>query len=223
MKMIELKNISKDFKIGDQLVTILKPTTLTINEGEFIALIGPSGSGKSTLLTIIGALQKPTNGDLTINEKNISQLTNKELTQLRFDEIGFILQASNLVPYLTIQEQFELQYRFNKEKINLKKIDETLDNLGIKQLKHKYSEEISGGERQRAAVGLALIKEPKIILADEPTASLDTKKAFEIMAIFKEITEKTKTTIIVVTHDLRILDHCDRILTMNDGILSEKN
>ncbi|HCM89282.1 MULTISPECIES: ABC transporter ATP-binding protein [Vagococcus] len=223
MKTIELKNISKDFKIGEQLVNILKPTTLTINEGEFIALIGPSGSGKSTLLTIIGALQKPTNGDLMINGKNISQLTNKELTQLRFDEIGFILQASNLVPYLTIQEQFELQYRFNKEKINFKKIDETLDNLGIKQLKHKYSEEISGGERQRAAVGLALIKEPKIILADEPTASLDTKKAFEIMAIFKEITEKTKTTIIVVTHDLRILDNCDRILTMNDGILSEQN
>lgn len=223
MKTIELKNISKDFKIGEQLVNILKPTTLTINEGEFIALIGPSGSGKSTLLTIIGVLQKPTNGDLMINGKNISQLTKKELTQLRFDEIGFILQASNLVPYLTIQEQFELQYRFNKEKINFKKIDETLDNLGIKQLKHKYSEEISGGERQRAAVGLALIKEPKIILADEPTASLDTKKAFEIMAIFKEITEKTKTTIIVVTHDLRILDNCDRILTMNDGILSEQN
>ncbi len=221
MKAIELKKVSKDFKIGGQITTVLQPTDLTINQGEFIALIGPSGSGKSTLLTIIGALQKPTTGNILINGKDITQLSSKELTQLRFDDIGFILQTSNLVPYLTIEEQFELKYKFNKDKIDSDKINSTLENLGISHLKNKYSEDISGGERQRAAIGLALIRGPKIILADEPTASLDTKKAFEVMAIFKKITAETGTTIIVVTHDLRILDNCDRVFSMNDGVLTE--
>lgn len=222
MSVIELKQVSKSFENGDQVQTVLNAINLKINKKEFNVIIGPSGSGKSTLLTIIGALQQPTSGEVTINEKLLTSLNQRELSKLRFSEIGFILQASNLVPYLTVVEQFELKYKVTGEKVNQERINELLNSLSINHLAQKYPEDISGGERQRVAIGLALLKEPKLILADEPTASLDTKKAFDVIDILKKITNDTQTTVVMVTHDVRMLKECDRIFEINDGVLKEE-
>lgn len=222
MTIIKLSKIKKEFKIGDEVVTVLKPTDLVMGSGEFNAIVGPSGSGKSTLLTIIGALQKPSEGIVKINNQSLENLNQKELSKLRFSEIGFILQSSNLIPYLTVKEQLELKYKVKNQKSDFDRIDELLEILSISHLLNKYPEDISGGERQRVAIALALLNQPKIILADEPTASLDTQRALEVIDIFKKITETTKTTIIMVTHDLRMLKKCDRVFEMNDGTLIEK-
>ncbi|MGX6962229.1 ABC transporter ATP-binding protein [Vagococcus xieshaowenii] len=221
MNVIELNKVTKNFTVGSNEVTILKETSLTIDEGNFVAIVGPSGSGKSTLLTIMGALQSPTSGSISINEKNVSNLSKNELSSVRFNDIGFVLQASNLVPYLTLKEQFELKYKYKKEKYDKERVQEVMDKLSITHLADKYPDDISGGERQRAAIGLALVLSPKIILADEPTASLDTEKAYEVVEVFQKISHESNTTIIMVTHDTRMLSYCDRILEMNDGVLSE--
>jgi len=220
--MIEVKNISKDFIDGNKINTVLKSTNVTINEGEFVAVVGPSGSGKSTFLTIIGALQKPTQGELYINNKNIDSLSEKGRSNLRFNTIGFVLQGSNLVPYLTIKEQFQLKLSQSKIKNKNEKITEMLNKLSIAHVENKYPEDISGGERQRVAIGLALILDPPILLTDEPTASLDSHKAFEVIKLLKEISNERKTTVVMVTHDKRMLSFCDRVFEMNDGVLEDK-
>lgn len=221
MSVIELKDISKNFNVGNVEVNILKPTDLSIEKGEFLAIVGPSGSGKSTLLTIMGALQTPTTGSLMIGGKEVTKLKANDLSELRFEKIGFVLQASNLVPFLTVKEQFELKYRYAKEKVNQKRIAEVMSNLSITHLADKYPEDISGGERQRVAIGNALLLNPSIILADEPTASLDTEKAYEVVELLQEISKKENTTIVMVTHDTRMLSYCDRIVEISDGVLSE--
>lgn len=219
--MIEIKNISKDFIDGNKTNTVLKSTNVTIEKGEFVAIVGPSGSGKSTLLTIIGALQKPTQGDLYINNKNVYDLSENGRSDLRFNTIGFVLQGSNLVPYLTVREQFQLKLSQSKMKNKNNRITEMLDKLSIGHIENKYPEEISGGERQRAAIGLALILNPPILLTDEPTASLDTDKAFQVIELLKEISDERETSVIMVTHDKRMLSFCDRVLEMNDGVINE--
>ncbi len=220
--MIKLRNISKDFNDGSKDVTVLKPTTLTINRNEFTAIIGPSGSGKSTLLTIIGALQTPTEGDLYIDGTDVLSLTENKRSDLRFNSIGFVLQGSNLVPYLTLYEQFEFKLKQAKQKNKKNKINEMFDQFDISHIKHKYPEEISGGERQRAAIGLALLLEPKILLTDEPTASLDTEKAYQVVETLKQVSTELNTAVVMVTHDNRMLEYCDRILEIEDGVLKEK-
>ncbi len=219
--MIEIKNISKDFIDGNKTNTVLKSTNVTIEKGEFVAIVGPSGSGKSTLLTIIGALQKPTQGDLYINNNNVYDLSENVRSDLRFNTIGFVLQGSNLVPYLTVREQFQLKLSQSKMKNKNNRIAEMLDKLSIGHIENKYPEEISGGERQRAAIGLALILNPPILLTDEPTASLDTDKAFQVIELLKEISDERETSVIMVTHDERMLSFCDRVLEMNDGVINE--
>ncbi len=220
--MIKLRNILKDFNDGSKDVTVLKPTTLTINRNEFTAIIGPSGSGKSTLLTIIGALQTPTEGDLYIDGTDVLSLTENKRSDLRFNSIGFVLQGSNLVPYLTLYEQFEFKLKQAKQKNMKNKINEMFDQFDISHIKHKYPEEISGGERQRAAIGLALLLEPKILLTDEPTASLDTEKAYQVVETLKQVSTELNTAVVMVTHDNRMLEYCDRILEIEDGVLKEK-
>lgn len=219
--MIEIKNISKDFIDGNKTNTVLKSTNVTIEKGEFVAIVGPSGSGKSTLLTIIGALQKPTQGDLYINNDNVYDLSENVRSDLRFNTIGFVLQGSNLVPYLTVREQFQLKLSQSKMKNKNNRIAEMLDKLSIGHIENKYPEEMSGGERQRAAIGLALILNPPILLTDEPTASLDTDKAFQVIELLKEISDERETSVIMVTHDKRMLSFCDRVLEMNDGVINE--
>lgn len=219
--MIEVKDVSKIFKDGDADIVALHPTTMKINKGEFVAIIGPSGSGKSTLLTIIGALQKPTSGILKIADKNVYGLSENERSDIRFNSIGFVLQSSNLVPYLTVKEQFELKLKAGKKNRSEKDLNDILEELSIQHIQNKYPDEISGGERQRAAIGLALILKPSILLTDEPTASLDTEKAYKVVALFKEISKTKNTSVIMVTHDTRMLSYCDRVFEMKDGVLTE--
>lgn len=221
MEAIQFKGVTKNFKDGDATIEALKETDFSVDQGELVAVIGPSGSGKSTFLTIAGGLQTPTNGEVFINEESFSELSEKKRAKTRFKEIGFILQASNLVPFLTVQKQFSLVDQVN-HKQNREFRDQLLDQLGIIELKNKYPEELSGGERQRVAIARALYNQPAIILADEPTASLDTERAFEVVDILaKETKEKNKATI-MVTHDTRLIDKCDKVYIMKDGQLKAK-
>ena len=221
MKAIELKNVKKSFKDGDETIEALKETNFSVDKGDFVAIIGPSGSGKSTLLTIAGGLQSPSSGEIWINGRALNEKKEKARAKVRFEEIGFILQASNLVPFLTVKKQLQLVDKVNKAKENRAGLD-LLKRLGLEKLVDKYPEELSGGERQRVAIVRALYNDPTIILADEPTVSLDTEKAYEVVKILaKEAKEKNKATI-MVTHDLRLVDYCDKVYLMEDGRLSEK-
>ena len=221
MKAIELKNVKKSFKDGDETIEALKETNFSVDKGEFAAIIGPSGSGKSTLLTIAGGLQSPSSGEIWINGRALNEKKEKARAKVRFEEIGFILQASNLVPFLTVKKQLQLVDKVNKAKENRAGLD-LLNRLGLEKLVDKDPEELSGGERQRVAIVRALYNDPTIILADEPTASLDTEKAYEVVKILaKEAKEKNKATL-MVTHDLRLVDYCDKVYLMEDGRLSEK-
>ena len=222
MNAIEFKNVTKSFKDGDEIIEALKSTDFSVKKGEFVAIIGPSGSGKSTFLTIAGGLQAPSNGEVFINGKTFSGKKEKERAKLRFDEIGFILQSSNLVPFLTVKNQLKLVDKITKNMAKTKG-DELFEQLGISLLVNKYPEDLSGGERQRVAIVRALYHDPTIILADEPTASLDTDKAFEVVKILAEESKKKNKAIIMVTHDLRLVDYCDKVYLMQDGILTEKH
>lgn len=222
MEIMKFDNVYKTFEDNGEKIEAFKKASFSLNSGELVAIVGPSGSGKSTLLTMMGGLQRPTGGDITFNGKNLSDMDEKQRNKLRFDEIGFILQASNLVPYLTIEEQFQLVDKFAKRKRNKEKSDKILDKMGILKRKNQYPGDISGGERQRAAIARALYTEPKLLLADEPTASLDSKKAIEVMKLLRDITNETDRTTVIVTHDTRLLEYCDRTFEVVDGVLTEK-
>ncbi|MEG0732601.1 MAG: ABC transporter ATP-binding protein [Vagococcus sp.] len=219
--MLMMKNITKTFKQGKEDIHALKNVNFTVKQGEFISIIGPSGSGKSTFLTISGGLQQPTTGDIRINDISFTNLSEKKRSALRFKEIGFILQASNLIPFLTIKEQFYLVDKVNKDKKSDERINNLLHSLDIEHLKDKYPKDLSGGERQRVAIGRALYNDPHLILADEPTASLDTEHAYEVVKLLvKEAHEKQKATV-MVTHDHRMIQWSDRVFEMQDGELVE--
>ncbi|EOT39071.1 ABC transporter ATP-binding protein [Enterococcus columbae] len=221
MRAIEFIHVNKEYKDGSQMIEALKPTDLVINQGEFVAIIGPSGSGKSTFLTLAGGLLQPSNGKILVNQQPFSEENEKKRAKLRFESIGFILQTSNLVPFLTIKDQLRLVDKINQQ-ANPALMDELFTQLGLSHLANKYPENLSGGERQRVAIARALYNNPTIILADEPTASLDSKRAFEVVEILaKETKEKNKATI-MVTHDIRMVDYCDRVFQMKDGQLTEQ-
>ncbi|KEY48280.1 hemin ABC transporter ATP-binding protein [Streptococcus equinus] len=221
MTAIELIKIKKYFKDGPEQIEALKETNLTINKGEFVAVIGPSGSGKSTFLTIIGGLQSPSQGEVRLNGQSFSQKKEKERAKMRFDQIGFILQASNLVPFLKIKDQLRLVDKVDKKK-QRESIDSLFAQLGITDIADKYPEEISGGQRQRVAIARALYNDPTIILADEPTASLDTEKAMEVVKILADEAKEKNKSVLMVTHDRRLVAYCDRLLVMEDGVLREE-
>lgn len=221
MPAIKFKQVSKEFKDGKDTVQVLQETNIAIEAGEFVAIIGPSGSGKSTFLTLAGGLQKPTQGEIFINDQDISKIPEKELGQLRLKEIGFILQDSNLVPFLNVKDQFNLFDRvMNKSRADQR--DALLDQLGLSDLANKYPEELSGGQRQRVAIAKSLYNDPAVILADEPTASLDSDRAFEVVDILAEESKNKSKAIVMVTHDQRLIKKCDRVLEMVDGVLEEK-
>lgn len=222
MKLIEAVDVSKKFNDGGNEIEALKATDFSVSAGEFVAIIGPSGSGKSTLLTILGGLQTPTTGKVEIQEKAFSEVSDKERSKLRFEEIGFILQASNLVPFLTVKNQLRLVNKVNRSKLDREKIEELLKSLDIQELAGKYPSDLSGGQRQRVAIARALYHDPAVILADEPTASLDTEKAFEVVEILARETKDKQKATIMVTHDERLISYCDKIYVMKDGVLSER-
>jgi len=219
-KMLELKNVSRQFKQGDEIIYALKETDLCVKAGEFIAIIGPSGSGKSTFLTIAGGLRNPTTGMVKINGIDITKLSKKQLSDVRLDNVGFVLQASNLVPFLTVEKQLQLIDKVRNDKTDKKEMSRLFKDLGIDSLRNKYPGDLSGGERQRAAIAKVLYGNPSLILADEPTASLDTVKAFEVVELLAfETRERGKATI-MVTHDERLIKYCDKVYEMRDGMIS---
>ena len=220
--LIEMINVTKDFLQGDNVINALKTPNFKAYEGELIAIVGPSGSGKSTFLTILGGLQRPTTGRVLLNGKPFSELDVKEKSKIRLEEIGFILQASNLIPFLTVKEQMVLYNKITKSKVDEKWIDELFSKLTVEKLRNKYPNELSGGERQRVAIAKALYHQPNVIFADEPTASLDTKKAFDVVKLLAKETKEQKKATIMVTHDERMLEFCDRVYVIVDGVLTER-
>jgi putative ABC transport system ATP-binding protein len=223
MKLIELQGVTKKFNDGNKEVLALKETDFSVKSGEFVAIIGPSGSGKSTFLTIIGGLQTPTDGKVLIREQKFSEVGIKERSKMRFEEIGFILQASNLVPFLTVENQMRLVNKVEKTKYEKEKAEKLFEELGITKLRNKYPSDLSGGERQRVAIARALYHDPSVILADEPTASLDTEKAFEVVEILARETKSKNKATIMVTHDERLIDYCDKVYVMKDGVLTQRD
>ena len=220
MKLKEEKNINKTFQDGSKEITALKDTDFSVEAGEFVAIVGPSGSGKSTLLTILGGLQKPSEGEVKIDEEEFIDVSDKERTQLRFEKIGFILQASNLVPFLKVEDQLRLVNKVKGEKYEKQTADDLLEALNIEDLRDKYPSDLSGGEQQRVAIARALFHNPPVILADEPTASLDTERAIEVVEILARETKDKEKATIMVTHDERLIGYCDKVYSMEDGKLT---
>lgn len=219
--ILKMENVKKSFGSGHNEIQALKGIDLAVNQGEFVSIIGPSGSGKSTFLTIAGGLQSPTSGKISINGLDFTPLSEKKRSKLRFKEIGFILQSSNLIPYLTIEEQFLLIDKINHEKLTSKKGIELLKSLDILDLKDKHPSDLSGGERQRAAIARALFNEPNLILADEPTASLDTEHAYQVVDLLRQEAHLKNKATIMVTHDQRMIKNSDSVYKIEDGLLSK--
>ncbi len=222
MAVLELIQVKKTFGSGHKQVEAMKVTNFSADRGELIAIIGPSGSGKSTFLTIVGGLLTPTSGAVIINDKNLADLNERERSKIRLKEIGFILQASNLIPFLTVANQLKLLDQVKKENMTKKQLEELYEDLGIGDLRTKYPSDLSGGERQRVAIAKALYSNPSIILADEPTASLDSDRAYEVMELLRNETKNKNTTTIVVTHDIRLVGYCDKVYKMTDGVLFQE-
>ncbi|WP_301107520.1 ABC transporter ATP-binding protein [Sporosarcina sp.] len=220
--VLELRNAKKTFGEGNTLVEAMKETNFKVERGELVAIIGPSGSGKSTFLTVAGGLQAPSEGQVIINGNELSKLNEKQRSKIRLQEIGFILQASNLVPFLSVDEQMELLNKVKKNNMPKDEQKQLYEDLGIAKLHKKYPSDLSGGERQRVAIAKALFSNPAIILADEPTASLDSDRAFEVMELLRDETKSKQTATIVVTHDTRLIKYFDKVYRMTDGVLEQE-
>ena len=219
MALIELKDLSKIYKMGDLEVTALKEADLDINSGDFLAIMGPSGSGKTTLMNLIGLLDRPTRGSYKLKDEEVAELSQKERAKVRNQEIGFVFQVFNLLPRLTALGNVILPLTYNKEIPTREGIDRAksiLDKVGLSErIKHKPNQ-LSGGERQRVAIARALVCEPSIILADAPTGNLDTKSGLEIMNILEKLNKGGKT-IVVVTHEEEIAEYAKRHIKLKDG------
>ncbi|EGQ4439773.1 ABC transporter ATP-binding protein [Staphylococcus pseudintermedius] len=220
--MLKFQNVTKSFKDGQQVIEAVKPTTLEFSPGELIAIVGPSGSGKSTFLTMAGALQKPTSGDIIIGTQKITDLSQKALARVRIQQIGFILQTSNSVPFLTVKQQFQLLKKRKKDVMAQQDFDALIQQLGLESVMNQLPSEISGGQKQRVAIAKAIYTNPDIILADEPTASLDTENAMSVMEILKNESKRRNKMCMIVTHDERLTAYCDKVFEMKDGVLTEK-
>lgn len=220
--MLIFKEVKKTFKDGNQTIDAVKPTSLQFNKGELIAIVGPSGSGKSTFLTMAGALQTPTSGEIHINGQNITTMKEKQLARIRLNEVGFVLQSTNLVPFLTVKQQFQLLKKKKKDVLHEEDYQQLLEQLGLSTLENKLPSGLSGGQKQRVAIAKALYTNPAIILADEPTAALDTENALEVIKILQDQTKQRQKIGIIVTHDERLTDYCDRVFHMEDGCLTEQ-
>jgi putative ABC transport system ATP-binding protein len=220
MVIIETKNIAKRYVMGSEIIDALKDVTITIKKGEYVAFMGPSGSGKSTLMNIIGCLDSPTSGTYILNNKDVSGMTENELAEVRNKEIGFVFQTFNLLPRQSSLENVALPliYAGYGKAARTEKAQAVLASVGLGERSMHKPNELSGGQRQRVAVARALVNDPSILLADEPTGNLDTKTSYEIMQLFHEIHEKGNT-IIMVTHEEDIANYAHRIIRLRDGLI----
>lgn len=223
MAVIELKNINKEFGTGISRVQVLDGVNFQASRGELSLILGPSGSGKSTFLTIAGGLQTPTAGTVVVEREQLEQLSAKERDQLRLNKIGFVLQSYNLLPYLTVKEQFALVRKIKRDgNMTEEELKILLADLGIDQLVNHYPDEMSGGQNQRVAIARALYPNPEIILADEPTAALDSNRVRVVGKLLKRMARQHNKAIVVVTHDLRLRDYADHIYQLMDGKLTQE-
>ncbi|EAK8407216.1 ABC transporter ATP-binding protein [Listeria monocytogenes] len=216
-----MKNISKNYQDGEQVIEVLKNVSIEVAQGEFVAIVGPSGAGKSTFLSIAGALLSPTEGEIAIGGKVLNNLTSKALTKVRLDKVGFIFQGANLIPYLNVRDQLLIIAELSGEKGRAAKdkADTLLKELGLTARQNNYPESLSGGEKQRVAIARALMNDPDIILADEPTASLDANRGHKVVQMIADEVKRKNKAAIMVTHDERVLDLVDRVIRIEDGFL----
>lgn len=219
MSLIELHNIKKSYKLDGFDLRILKDINLSIEKGEFVAIMGPSGSGKSTLMNILGCLDTPSSGNYILDGQNVEKLTPDELAHIRNQKIGFVFQGFNLLPRTTAIENVELPmvYASVKEEVRKSKAKEALEKVGLKSRMYHLPNQLSGGQQQRVAIARAIVNEAPLIFADEPTGNLDTKMSVEIMKLFTELNKEMGRTIILVTHEEDIAAYADRIIKIVDG------
>ncbi|TDN89119.1 putative ABC transport system ATP-binding protein [Salegentibacter sp. 24] len=219
-KVIEIRQITRDFPLGNETVKVLKGIDLDIDRGEYVAFMGPSGSGKSTLMNLLGCLDTPTSGHYILNGKDVSQMKDDELAEIRNKEIGFVFQTFNLLPRTTALENVALPmiYAGYNKTDRIKRAEEVLTNVGLGDRMDHKPNQLSGGQRQRVAVGRALVNKPSIILADEPTGNLDSKTSLEIMNLFDEI-HAAGNTVILVTHEEEVAEHAHRVIRLRDGMV----
>ncbi|WP_346914971.1 ABC transporter ATP-binding protein [Clostridium sp.] len=219
MTLLKTNNLTKNYGIKETLVRALKPTSIEVEKGEFVAIVGPSGSGKSTLLHLLAGLDKPSAGQVFINDKNIYSMSEKELSRYRRRNIGFIFQAFNLIPILSAEENIKLPVLMDNEKVDEAYIDELMEVLDIKERRKHLPGELSGGQQQRVSIARALANKPSIILADEPTGNLDSKNSKEVLELLKGTIKKYDQTLVMITHDSNIAKMADRIITISDGMI----
>jgi len=224
--MIEIQGLKKDYTLGKTIVHAIRGIDLTVSEGEFISVVGPSGSGKTTLLNIIGCVDFATEGLVKIGGKEIATLYDKQITDIRLHKIGFIFQTFNLIPVLNVRENVEFPLLLMKERSKneiKKRAEKLIDEVGLHEfIKHRPAE-LSGGQRQRVAIARALVTNPDIVLADEPTANLDSVTGASILQLMRKMNETEKTTFVFSTHDANVLQYAQRIVKIKDGILINGN
>ena len=221
MNLLEVNDICKTYGSGETAVHALKKVSFSVPKGEYVAIVGESGSGKSTLLNMIGALDMPTSGKVTIGGKDIFSMNDRKLTVFRRRNIGFIFQAFNLVPELTVEQNIIFPVLLDYQKPDKKYLEELLTVLNLKERRNHLPIQLSGGQQQRVAIGRALITRPSLILADEPTGNLDTQNSSEVITLLKEASRKYEQTIIMITHNRSIAQSADRILQVSDGVLTD--
>lgn len=219
MEILKVKNLTKSYGKGEAKVDALKNINLSINKGEFVAIVGPSGSGKSTLLHLIGGVDKPTSGKVFVNDVDIYTLKAKDLSIFRRRNVGLIYQFYNLIPVLSTKENILLPAELDNRKIDKAYLDDLLKTLGLKERKNHLPNELSGGQQQRTSIGRALINRPAIVLADEPTGNLDSKNSKEVLELLKLSVKKYNQTLIMITHDANIALQADRVITIEDGMI----
>ena len=213
---LKLSNIRKSFGEGEGRIEVLKDINLEVEKGEFVVLLGPSGSGKSTLLNIIGGIDSADSGKITIRDKSMSDMNEKALTLYRRQHLGYIFQMYNLIPNLTVRENIEVGAYLSKNPLN---IDDIIETLGLKMHQHKIPSQLSGGQQQRCAIGRAIVKNPDILLCDEPTGALDYNTSKEILALIEEVNQKYGNTVIMVTHNDAIKKMADFVVKLRDGVI----
>lgn len=217
MKILEVKNLCKTYGKGDTMVKALDNVSFSVEKGEFIAIIGPSGSGKSTLLHILGGVDVPTSGNVIIDKTDISQLNETALAIFRRRQIGLVYQFYNLIPILTVEENLTLPLLLDGKKPDAKTVGNLVNQLGLEQRLQHLPNQLSGGQQQRVSIGRALINNPALLLADEPTGNLDSENSREIISLLRRFNKQSNQTVIIITHDERIALSADRVIAIEDG------
>jgi len=225
MEVAKVENVTRTFKIGEVETRALRGVDLTIENGEFTALIGPSGSGKTTLLQLLGCLDQPTSGKVLINGKDVTKLNRNQRADLRKSALGFVFQFFALIPTLTAYENVEMPLLLENHKPHERRerVNQLLESVGLADRAHHRPDQLSGGEQQRVAVARALASNPSLILADEPTANLDTENGKQVMEIMQKLNKETGVTFVFATHDPRVIKYAHRVVTLHDGLIEKES